>query len=135
MPHVLVFIDSRQHLPLGDPKRRSCDACESFGALVKKTIKHKTCRRRLRDEPTEHERKRLVGGANGKKWSQSFTRGYIEQASPCATGRRTSRSSCAPIIDAWRQANCLFPLVTEHDIDPCRHHVPDAMLSPNAHSY
>jgi hypothetical protein len=22
----------------------------------------------------------LVGGANGKKWAQSFTRGYIEQA-------------------------------------------------------
>ena len=80
VPHVLVFIDSRQHLPLGDPKRRSCDACESFGALVKKTIKHLTCRRRVKDAPTEHERRRLIGGANGKKWVQSFTRGYIEQA-------------------------------------------------------
>ena len=91
VPHVLVFIDSRQHLELGDPKRRACDACESFGALVKKVIKHQTCRRRLRDEPSEHERKRLVGGANGKKWVQSFNRGYIEQAFRRVTVSETLR--------------------------------------------
>lgn len=64
---------------LGDPKRRSCDACESFGALVKKSIKHLTCRRRIKEEATDHTR-RLAGGANGKKWRQTFNRGYIEQA-------------------------------------------------------
>eukprot|EP00965_Chrysotila_dentata_P024439 809129-Pleurochrysis_carterae.AAC.1 len=46
--HVLCFIVPRQILPLGDPSRRSCDACESFGAMLKKIIKHLTCRRSLR---------------------------------------------------------------------------------------
>ena len=30
------------------------------------------------------------------------------------------------------QRLCLFPLVTEHNTDPCRHHVPDALLSQRA---
>ena len=40
VPHILVFIVPRQMVFLGDPTRRSCDACESFGAMVKKTIMH-----------------------------------------------------------------------------------------------
>ena len=91
VPHILVFIDSRQMVELGDPKRRSCDACESFGAMVKKIIKHLTCRRRLRDQPTEHEGRRLAGGANGKKWRQTLTRGFIEQAFRRATVRESLR--------------------------------------------
>ena len=79
VPHILVFIVPRQMVYLGDPMRRSCDACESFGAMVKKTIKHLTCRRRLKDEATVHEGKRLAGGANGKRWRQTFTRGYVDQ--------------------------------------------------------
>lgn len=46
VPHILLFIVPRQMVSLGDPARRSCDACESFGAMVKKIIKHATCRRR-----------------------------------------------------------------------------------------
>ena len=56
---------------LGDPSRRSCDACESFGAMVKKVIKHATCRRRLTSEPTP---------AGKERWKKAFTVGYIEQA-------------------------------------------------------
>ena len=42
VPHILLFIVPRQMVSLGDPSRRSCDACESFGAMVKKIIKHAT---------------------------------------------------------------------------------------------
>ena len=76
VPHILVFIVPRQMVFLGDPTRRSCDACESFGAMVKKIIKHTTCRRRLAGaEQVEHKSK-----LSGKIWKQSFRRGYIEQA-------------------------------------------------------
>ena len=47
VPHILLFVVPHQMVSLGDPVRRSCDACESFGAMVKKLIKHSTCRRRL----------------------------------------------------------------------------------------
>lgn len=59
VPHIACNIVPRQIVELGDPSRRSADACESFGACAKKTIKHLTCRRRLR------------GG---------YQRGYIRQA-------------------------------------------------------
>ena len=45
--HIGCFIVPRQMLLLGDPSRRSCDACESFGAMVKKLIKFATSRRRV----------------------------------------------------------------------------------------
>ena len=50
--------------------------------MVKKIIKHSTCRRRVKGGssvgPTfAHEHKRA--GTN-KKWRQTFTRGYVEQA-------------------------------------------------------
>ena len=74
VPHILVFIVPRQMVTMGDPTRRSCDACESFGAMAKKIIKFTTCRRRMR-ECTEHE------SADGtRRWLQTFNRGYIEQA-------------------------------------------------------
>ena len=38
VPHILVFIVTQQMVILGDPMPRSCDACESFGAMVKKII-------------------------------------------------------------------------------------------------
>ena len=81
VPHISCFIVPRQIVWLGDPASRACDACESYGAMVKKLIKHNTCRRRVRggtsgDGPAfTHEHKR-----GDKKWRQSFTRGYIEQA-------------------------------------------------------
>ena len=40
---------------LGDDTRRSCDECESFGAMAKKIIKHATCptcRRHVKGEAT-----------------------------------------------------------------------------------
>ena len=47
VPHIMLFVVPRQMVSLGDPTRRSCDACESFGAMVKKLIKFSTCRRRI----------------------------------------------------------------------------------------
>ena len=71
--HIGCFIVPRQMLLLGDPSRRSCDACESFGAMVKKLIKFATCRRRVTSvtsgEPTREQR-----------WKNTFTVGYLEQA-------------------------------------------------------
>jgi hypothetical protein len=80
VPHILLFIVPRQMVELGDPSRRSCDACESFGAMIKKIIKHLTCRRSVKvgadrsASSTAHH----VGGV--EKWRQTFTRGFIQQA-------------------------------------------------------
>ena len=71
------FIVTRQLVALGDAARRSCDACESFGAMVKKIIKHSTCRRRLKGEKTDHG---VYAGSTKRRWQQTFKRGYIEQA-------------------------------------------------------
>ena len=59
VPHIACNIVPRQIVELGDPSRRAADACESFGACAKSTIKHLTCRRALRS---------------------GFGRGFIEQA-------------------------------------------------------
>ena len=80
VPHILLFIVPRQMVMLGDPSKRSCDACESFGAMIKKIIKHLTCRRSIKVDSngdattTPHH----VGGE--ERWRQTFTRGFIEQA-------------------------------------------------------
>jgi hypothetical protein len=71
VPHVACFIVPRQIVELGDPESRACDANESYGAMIKHTIKTKTCRRRLRS--ATHKRGEIT-------WSQTFTRGYLEQA-------------------------------------------------------
>ena len=60
VPHVACYIVPRQIAELGDPSRRAADACESYGACAKRTIKHLTCRRAL-----------CVG---------RFGRGFVEQA-------------------------------------------------------
>ena len=73
VPHIGQFIVPRQMVELGDPARRSADACESFGAKLKKIIKHLTCRRHLGKEASDHH-------SNHKVWKQTFTKGYIEQA-------------------------------------------------------
>ena len=54
---------------LGAPSRRSCDACESLGARIRKIIKFSTCRRRT----TSHTNQ-------GCWWKQTFTKVYVEQA-------------------------------------------------------
>ena len=72
--HVMCFIVPRQIVPLGNPSRRSCDACESLGAVVKKTIRHLTCRRMV----TRGEGGVRKGGKGGSH-NLRFTRGYIEQ--------------------------------------------------------
>ena len=71
VPHVSCFIVPRQIVELGDPESRACDANESYGALVKHTIKMHTCRRRTRSASHTH---------GEKSWTQTFKRGYIEQA-------------------------------------------------------
>ena len=82
VPHIAVFIVPRQVLPLGDPTRRSTDACESFGARLKKVIKHLTCRRRHApaEQTTEHRRQAGSRLSGRQLWKQSFTRGYMQQA-------------------------------------------------------
>ena len=47
VPHVACFIVPRQMVEIGAPGRRSADACESFGASVKKIVKLLTCRRNM----------------------------------------------------------------------------------------
>ena len=75
VPHVSCFIVPRQIVALGDPESRACDANESYGALVKHVIKHQTCRRRIKGEGTSSSHTR-----GEKSWTQTFRRGYIEQA-------------------------------------------------------
>lgn len=82
VPHVSCFIVPQQILDSGEPAKRAADACESFGAVTKHIIKKLTCRRRTRSAKGSsvsviHKRRR--SGSGRAKWSQSFTRGYIEQ--------------------------------------------------------
>ena len=77
--HILIFIVPRQMLTLGDPTRRSCDACESFGAMVKKVIKHATCRRRVMGS-VETEHGKWARDGSEQHWKQTFNVGFIEQA-------------------------------------------------------
>ena len=75
MAHVLCFIVSRQFKRLGNPQKRTCEVCESFGLSAKTIIKHLTCRRRP-SATQQHGHK----SSDGKKlWTQTFNRGYIEQ--------------------------------------------------------
>ena len=80
VPHIAVFIVPRQMVALGDPARRSCDACESFGAMFKKLIKHSTCRRRVMGDQTTTHNPKATAQASARRWKQTFNRGYIEQA-------------------------------------------------------
>ena len=73
VPHIMCFINPRQLVALGDATRRLCDACESFGAMAKKLIKHSTCRRRLESSGLTHRQR---GKAD---WKQTFKVGFIEQ--------------------------------------------------------
>ena len=126
VPHIMLFIVPRQMVTLGDPARRSCDACESFGAMVKKLIKFATCRRRIGSvhlinstptafTPTHHSCafylpltasppslqlcppqafdhvKRASAGTTARRWKQSFTVGYIQQAFTRACVRESLR--------------------------------------------
>ena len=79
VPHILLYIVTRQMVFLGDPVRRSCDACESFGAMLKKIIKHATCRRRVTTGQFDHGKK-ATAGTTARRWKQTFKVGYIEQA-------------------------------------------------------
>ena len=45
--------------------------------MVKKLIKHSTCRRRLTGKGVEH---RSYAGSSDRRWKQTFTKGYIQQA-------------------------------------------------------
>ena len=64
VPHIMCFIVPRQLVELGDQTRRSCDACESFGALTKKLIKHATCHRPTTGATkVQHGSKQRMGGA------------------------------------------------------------------------
>ena len=82
VPHISCFVVPRQILWLGDPASRAADACESYGAMVKKIIKHSTCRRRTKgDCSTSHGPRFAHAHKRGEKtWHQTFTRGYIQQA-------------------------------------------------------
>ena len=86
VPHVSCFIVPRQIKELGEPSKRACDACESFGAVTKHVIKKLTCRRRTRAADGSavsaiHKRRSAPRGAGGgrKEWKQTFGRGYLEQ--------------------------------------------------------
>ena len=58
VPHIEALVVPRQILRLGDPSRRSCEACESFGAVCKAIIKNTTCKRAI---------------------TTKFTKGYVQQ--------------------------------------------------------
>eukprot|EP00966_Prymnesium_polylepis_P030280 704024-Prymnesium_polylepis.1 len=80
VPHIAVFIVPRQMVELGDPARRSCDACESFGAMFKKLIKHSTVRRRMKGGETTTHKTKATAQASARRWKQTFNKGYIQQA-------------------------------------------------------
>ena len=80
VPHILLFIVPRQMIELGDPSQRSCDACESFGAMVKKIIKHLTCRRSVKVASTPHHVGGVAMAPDIHTGGCIHTGGYIQQA-------------------------------------------------------
>ena len=99
--HILCFIVPRQILELGDPSRRSCEACESFGAMFKKTIRHLTCRRNIEQSATNHSR-------GNKQWQQVFTKNYITQSFERVAVRETLIHGEANQPYLQREDNCLL---------------------------
>ena len=95
VPHVLAFIDPQQAVLLGDPTNRSCDACESFGAMLKKIIKHNTCRRSLTD-PVPQTISASLGMVGSGAGSRHAAKGTFRQhlhalqsESHCSMAKRT----------------------------------------------
>ena len=80
VPHIACFIVPRQIKWLGNPVKRSADACESYGAMVKRIIKHKTCRRRVKGSSSTGPTFAHIHKRGDRRWHQTFTRGYLEQA-------------------------------------------------------
>jgi hypothetical protein len=68
--------------------------------MLKKIIKHSTCRRRLRGEVEYEHGVKATATATEHRWKQTFKVGYIQQAFTracvharrCATARRTRHS-------------------------------------------
>ena len=55
--------------------------CESFGAMIKKIIKHLTCRRSVKVDSTTGDASTTPHHVSGEeRWRQTFTRGFIQQA-------------------------------------------------------
>lgn len=67
VPHILLYIVPRQMVALGDPVRRSCDSCESFGAMLKKIIKHSTCRRRITADVMTTHCAKVTSGSSARR--------------------------------------------------------------------
>ena len=101
--HILCFIVPRQILELGDPARRSCDACESFGAMFKKIIKHLTCRRNISRGSTHTSRK-----TKDKQWRQTFNKSYLQQSFERVAVRETLIHGEANEPYLQREDNCLL---------------------------
>ena len=108
--HVMCFIVPRQILELGDPSRRSCDACESFGAMFKKIVKHLTCRRNISSNGSTHTRR-------AKQWRQTFTKSYLEQAFERVAVRETLIHGEANAPYVQREDNCLLTHGTANQKD------------------
>jgi hypothetical protein len=95
VPHILCFIVPRQMVELGDPTRRSCDACESYGALVKKLIKHASCRRRVTGNVRTTHGVKATETKGARLWMQTFNVGFIEQAFSRACVRESLQHGAA----------------------------------------
>ena len=73
VPHIACYVVTRQIVEMGNASKRSADSCESYGAMIKKVIKHLTCRRRHgAGVESSHRKGELL-------WRQTFKRGYVEQ--------------------------------------------------------
>ena len=97
VPHILFFIVPRQMVDLGDPVRRACDSCESFGAMLKKIIKHSTCRRRLHTDTSTTHCAKVTAGSTARRWKQTFKKGYIQQAFTRAAVRESLQHGAANV--------------------------------------
>jgi hypothetical protein len=81
VPHVMVFIVPRQMVFLWRSGPALVRRLRVLRAMVKKLIKHSTCRRRLTGKQVEHtSAHRTYAGSSKRRWKQTFTKGYIEQA-------------------------------------------------------
>ena len=110
-------------LEIGDPAKRSCDACESFGAMCKKVIRNLCCRRNLRASFTVGfvqqcfnrvtVREGLTSGADNAA--------FLQRQDHVRTGTGASRRRTAPtaprtlkptVLEALTTATCLLEVQT-----------------------
>ena len=76
----MVEVVPRMIIAYSDQLKLGSDVSEAYGADLKFTIHNRVVRRPISKTPSEHKRAKSPNDNEEKRWSQTFTRGRVEQA-------------------------------------------------------